>query len=77
MGELTDEGPRGTNKMNALEAEIECMDPVDYWRMHRAGWHDTADRLETAHYPALSDFYHDVEDAAGWFLTDVLGVSLN
>lgn len=62
--------------MNALEAEIECMDPIDYWLMHRAGWHDAADRLEVAHYPALSSFLHELEDAADYVL-NTFGISLN
>lgn len=71
-----EKGPRGT-EMNALEAEMELMDPADYWRIHARSWHQAGDVAGFCHYPNLANFYYDLEAEAEWVLTDVLGVSLN
>lgn len=63
--------------MNALETEIECMDPADFWRMHASGWHHSGDVAEYCHLPNLANFYYDLEGDAEWFLVNVLGVSPN
>jgi hypothetical protein len=75
--ELDNTGPRGTNKMNALEVEMELMDPVDYWQIHRSGWHHAGDVAGFCHYPNLANFYYDLEEDAEWVFINVLGVSLN
>lgn len=55
--------------MNAVQFEMEMMDPTDYWALHREGWHLSATLAEGMHLPALQEFYKELEDAA----TDVLG----
>jgi len=62
--------------MNAVMEEIELMDPVTYWTIHKQGWHDAASRFEVQHYPALSGFCLELEEAADYML-DVFGISLN
>jgi hypothetical protein len=63
--------------MNALELEIETMDPVDYWQLHRWSWHEAGDVAQTCHMPNLARFYHDLEEDAEWVLSQILGISLN
>ncbi len=59
--------------MNAVEIESELMDPGTYWSMHRGGWHVSADMAAQAHYPAISDFYRELEDAAD-YICDLFGL---
>lgn len=67
----------GVGKLNALEIEMEMMDPVDYWSMHRRGWHTAGDMAGYCHYPNLAGFYYDLEQDAEWLLDQVFGASLN
>lgn len=66
--EETNKGPRGT-EMNALEVEMELMDPADYWRIHRQGWRQQGDVAGYCHYPNLANFYYDLEEDADWLLS--------
>jgi hypothetical protein len=50
--------------MNAVEIEMELMDPRTYWQMHKSGWHSFADTAAEAHSPAISNFFHELEEAA-------------
>jgi hypothetical protein len=63
--------------MNAVEIENELMDPVDYWQMHRNGWHTAGDVAGYCHYPNLANFYYDLEKDAEWLLSQAFGVSVN
>lgn len=63
--------------MNALEIEMELMDPVDYWQIHRSSWHNSGDVADVRHYPNLASFYYDLEQDAEWVITQVLGARLN
>lgn len=63
--------------MNAVEVEIELMDPIDYWQIHLKGWHTSGDMADHCHYPNLANFYHDLEEDAKWFLLQTFGVSSN
>lgn len=54
--------------MNAVEIEMELMDPRMYWRMHQSGWHTCADMAAEAHSPAMSAFFRELEDAANTVL---------
>lgn len=73
MDELT-EGSRGIHEMNAVMIEQECMDPVDYWTMHKQGWHTAGDAAGYCHYPKLANFYYDLEEDAQWLLSQIFGV---
>lgn len=55
--------------MNALEVEMELMDPADYWQMHRGVWHHAGDLADNRHYPQLANFYYDLEEDASWLLS--------
>jgi hypothetical protein len=67
----------GVGKLNALEIEMECMDPVDYWYMHKSGWHQAGDMAGFCHYPNLANFYYDLGEDVAWLLDQVFGVNPN
>lgn len=62
--------------MNAVELEMELMDPIDYWLMQRSGWHVSGDMANDMHLPNYSAFCYELEDAAK-FMLDVFGVNYN
>jgi len=62
--------------MNAVEIEMELMDPTDFWAIHRVGWHSAGDMASYCHLPSYSEFCYELEDAAAYML-NVFGVSPN
>jgi hypothetical protein len=62
--------------MNAVMEEIEMMDPVDFWAIHRNGWHTAGDTASYCHLPNYSQFCYELEEAATYVL-DQFGVNYN
>lgn len=68
------EDSKGSTHMNAVQIENELMDPGTYWFMHCYEWRAAADVAADNHYPATSDFYRELEDAAGYII-DLFGLN--